>query len=181
MCMSGSVLNARKADQAVREQEERDARIQRDLQATSEISSEQLEHAMKQLLDMFPNADPAFLEAALRKQDSNHLNKVIEQMMRSPYPKRRSVHDAREESAGAPPSDVGNDRQGGMFSNFRKRLAGQPIKSAPAPVPSTVVTDEPKGMPMNSNTGARVAKPATQATPFSDIKCEISHVHRVRR
>ena len=181
--MSRSVLNARKAEQAVREQEERDARIQRDLQATSEISPDQVQHAMKQLLDIFPDADPVFLEAALKKQDSNHLNKVVEQMMHSPYPKRRTaIQAAAAEEAPRDPPESNSERQSGLFSNFRRRLAGQPVKAPPIAPPAASpgiekAAEETKGMPTNTG-GRMISKPATQATPFSDIKSVFTKASR---
>ncbi|GAA6001650.1 hypothetical protein JCM10207_002248 [Rhodosporidiobolus poonsookiae] len=145
------IINSRKAEREAADQRMREERLQAQLKAAEEPSSELLDAHVAELMGMFPDADPDFLRTLLQTQDKPKLENAINQLLASPhYPKRRQLPPGSMPAPGAqavsahaqPPASHGS---GGLFSRLRGQLRGE--QRAPTPLPPPPSLTPPVGGP----------------------------------
>ncbi len=182
------ILAQRKAEREAAEQRMREVKQQEELERLSQPTEKDYRKMAGELESMFPDAEPAHLDAILRSQKENHLTNAANSILGTPYPKRQTslaptTRDvAPAPGPGAPELNAGGS---GMFSSWKnkfaqQRQAKQPYSSLAAGTSSidrgpSAPGDFPNGVGSNSGTNSgpgpsRAPRHAEEVTPTASIK-----------
>lgn len=144
------ILSQRKAEREATERAMREERAKAELEAAQRPSEGQIKQWTNDMLAVFPDADPTYVERLLRETKTDHVVNATNSMLERPYPKAppkrpaefgadpmnnsKAVAVAGKQDlsivAPQPPTDFGDSRGsgsgsgGGFFSNWRNRLRG---------------------------------------------------------
>ncbi|KAN0064579.1 hypothetical protein ACQY0O_002207 [Thecaphora frezii] len=127
------ILQQRKADREAAETRMREERMEAELAATQARALEaELANYQKQVLSVFPDADPEYVAKLLRLQSELHVERTTEHMLQSSYPRRTKADawNTKELEAAQPLSGAASTSQqnaragggGGLFSGFKSRF-----------------------------------------------------------
>ncbi|EST08526.1 Protein of unknown function DUF3684 [Kalmanozyma brasiliensis GHG001] len=135
------ILSQRKAEREAAEAKMREDRLKAEERAAEEKATDaKLADWRKQVLSVFPDADPSYVDQALRSHSDAHVERTTNDMLSSNYPRRSkelpSTSNQLTNDFGAP-SDLraggGNMNAGtGFFSGFKNKFmqaGGKPRSS----------------------------------------------------
>ncbi|EPQ29355.1 uncharacterized protein PFL1_03110 [Pseudozyma flocculosa PF-1] len=134
------ILQQRKADREAAETQLREQRMQAELAATQAKAVEaEMAGFRKQVLSVFPDADPAYVDRLLRSQKELHVERTMDDMLQNSYPRRTKTDSWTSKEVGAPLSPSPSSSSigppalqqpqlraggggGGLFSGFKSRF-----------------------------------------------------------
>ncbi|KAJ1020756.1 hypothetical protein NDA16_004147 [Ustilago loliicola] len=127
------ILSQRKAEREAAEAKMRDERLKAEEHAAEEKATEaKLAEWRKQVLSVFPDADPRYVDQALRSHNDAHVERTTNDMLSTNYPRRnkeassaisRIPDDAPSAiSAGGSSHNGGGSAGAGFFSGFRNKF-----------------------------------------------------------
>lgn len=157
------ILTQRKAEREAIERHQREERARTELEAARRPSEGQFKQWTKDVLAVFPDADPAYVEQQLRDAKTDHVVNATNKLLERPYPKTpkakpatglmssdlnnggaRAIevaskhdvtHGSEQQGLGSSKSSLAQTNGGsGLFSTWRNRLkSGQSSSSTAEP------------------------------------------------
>ncbi|GAA5980148.1 hypothetical protein JCM10908_001550 [Rhodotorula pacifica] len=139
------ILQARKSEREAADQRLREERLQAQLK--TQTAPAKLDEAAAELLNIFPDADPAFLRTFLSSRQPASLEEAANELLANGYPKRQTHN--RPPAIMPPPSQAipahGQQQPalpgangGGLFSNLRRQFGKGDRVSSPLPPPPSL-------------------------------------------
>ncbi len=126
------ILSQRKAEREAAEAQMREERLKAEERAAEVQASEaKIADWRKQVLSVFPDADPHYVEQALRSHSDAHVERTTNDMLSSNYPRRNketssAITQLPSDSSSAISTGSGGGRGGdsgaGFFSGFKNRF-----------------------------------------------------------
>ncbi len=140
------ILSQRKAEREAAEAKMREERLEAEERAAEEKATDaKLADWRKQVLSVFPDADPHYVDQALRSHSDAHVERTTNDMLSSNYPRRSketSSANTQLTNESAPPSDLRAGGGGAGFSpgsktSFCRREPSSAVRSPTAPARSS--------------------------------------------
>ncbi|KAK4698280.1 hypothetical protein P7C70_g8001, partial [Phenoliferia sp. Uapishka_3] len=127
------ILNARQAMKEAAESRLREERRVAQLNEANTLSGDKLSSAVEQLSQLFPDAEPTFLQQVLQSQQPPHVQNAANVLLSTDYPRRSKEVSANGTSTSSqeppsiptssrPASARKNSMDSGLFSQFKKKL-----------------------------------------------------------
>ena len=154
------ILSQRKAEREAAEVKLREERLKAEERAAEEKASEaRLAEWRKQVLSVFPDADPHYVDQALRSHNDAHVERTTNDMLSTNYPRRSKEtssaisQTSTESSSAIGAGAAGNHNAGsGFFSGFRNRFLQNASKGRGSLADSASSMDRPgSGWPSDAS------------------------------
>ena len=153
------ILSQRKAEREAAEAKLREERLKAEERAAEDKATEaKIADWRKQVLSVFPDADPHYVDQALRSHSDAHVERTTNDMLSSNYPRRSketssSVSQLINDSSSALTSGTGNNNSGaGFFSGFRNKFLQAGAKGRSSLTDGTSSIERPgSGWPAESS------------------------------
>ncbi|GAC95754.1 hypothetical protein PHSY_003330 [Pseudozyma hubeiensis SY62] len=154
------ILSQRKAEREAAEAQMREERLKAQERAAEEKATEdKLADWRKQVLSVFPDADPHYVDQALRSHSDAHVERTTNDMLSSNYPRRNKEASSavsqltNDTTSTLTPHGAGGNAGPGFFSGFRNKFlqAGSKQRSSLADGTSSIQrhgSDWPADSPM---------------------------------
>ena len=160
----------------------REQKQQEELTRLSQPSEKEHGKMMDELTALFPDAEPAHLDAVLRSQKENHLTNAANSVLGTPYPKKaKKSEPASDQTQSLVPSRGSSADTGGtnLFSSWRNKFSQsrqnqQPYSSLAAGTSS--IERAPSGVGSGVNQALQPNNPSRppaqndEVTPTASIK-----------
>lgn len=129
------ILSQRKADRELAERQIRETRARAALEEAQRPNESQIQQWTKDILAVFPDADPKHVEMLLRESKSgDHVVNATNAMLEKPYPRappKKSFNDEKQalrkkddENSLTEQSSSANNSNGGFFNTWKNKLKG---------------------------------------------------------
>lgn len=129
------ILSQRKAEREAAEARMREERLKAEEWVAEEKASEsKLADWRKQVLSIFPDAEPSYVDQALRSHSDAHVERTTNDMLSSNYPRKSKEASSaisqftNHSSSTLTPSEGGANTGSGFFSGLRNKLLQAGVK-----------------------------------------------------
>lgn len=163
------ILSARKREQQVQAEKQRQAELSRDLEKSHKVRQDQVAKDTAKLKEMFPDADSEHLHSLIKGNDPDEVQRAAESMMSGSYPREPQQ----------PPSPMlpaqQQQRTSTLFNNFKRKFGYSKLPDGSG---STTGPDTSRGVeqmappPAQTQLQQRPLIPPqdSRVTPMNDIR-----------